>query len=80
MVEKFGIKYRNKKDEDHLVSGIQAKHEVTQDWTGGLYCGITLKWYYTVRQMEISISVYVKDTLHKFQHPTPTIPQHSPHQ
>ena len=23
---------------------------------------------------------YVKDTLHKFQHPTPTRPQHSPHQ
>ena len=23
---------------------------------------------------------YVKDALHKFQHPTPTIPQHSPHQ
>ena len=23
---------------------------------------------------------YVKDTLHKFQHPTPTIPQHPPHQ
>ena len=30
--------------------------------------------------MDISIPVYVKYTLHKFQHPTPTMPQHSPHQ
>ena len=80
VVDKFGIKYRHKKDADHLISALQEKYEVTQDWTGGLYCGIKLKWDYKTRQQEISMPGYVKDALHKFQHPTPTRPQHSPQQ
>ena len=59
---------------------VQAKYEVTQDWTGGLYCGIKLKWDYKTQQLDISMPGYVKDTLHKLQHPTPTIPQQSPYQ
>ena len=42
-VDNFGIKYTHKKDVDHLISSLQAKYEVTQDWTGVLYCGIKLK-------------------------------------
>ena len=80
MVDDFGISYRNKKDIGHLISEIQAKYEVTQNWTGGLYYGITLKWDYTYRQLDISITGYVKDTLHKFRHLTPTIPHQSTHQ
>ena len=75
-----GIRYRNKKYVDHLISDLQAKYEVTQDCTGGLYCGIKLKWYYKAQKLDISMPGYVKDKLHKFQHPTPTRPQHSPHQ
>ena len=36
VVDDFGIKYRHKKDADHLISSLQEKYEVTQDWTGGL--------------------------------------------
>ena len=79
-MDDFGIKYTNKKDADHLISALQEKYEVTQDWTGGLYCGITLKWDYKKIQLEISMPGYVKDALQKFQHHTPTRPQHSPHQ
>ena len=39
-----------------------------------------MKWNYTVRQLDISIPGYVKDSLQNFQHPTPTRPQHLPHQ
>ena len=35
---------------------------------------------YITRQLDISIPGYVKDELQKFQHPTPTRPQQSPHQ
>ena len=80
VVDKFVIKYTHKKYSDHLISSLQAKYEVTQDWTGGIYCGIKLKWDYKKRQLDISMSGYVKDALHKFHHPTPTIPHHSPHQ
>ena len=79
MVDDSGIRYRNKKDAGYLISVLQEKYEVTQYWTGGLYCGITLKLDYNGRQLEISIPGYVKDTLHKLQQPTLTRPQHSPH-
>ena len=36
VVDDFGIKYRNKKDAENLISALQSKYEVTQDWTGGL--------------------------------------------
>ena len=44
VVDDFGIINIKKKDADHLISSIQEKYEVTQDWTGGIYCGIKLKW------------------------------------
>ena len=49
VVDNFGIKYRDKKDADNLISALQSKYEVTQDWTGGLYCGIKLNWDYKTR-------------------------------
>ena len=79
VVDDFGIKCIHKKDADHLISAFQSKYEVAQDWTGGLYCGIKLKWDYKTRKMDISIPGYVKEAIHKFQQPTPTRPQHSPH-
>ena len=36
VVDEFGIKYIHKKDAYHLISALQTKYEVTQDWTGGL--------------------------------------------
>ena len=43
VVDNFGIKYTHKKDAEHFISSLQAKYEVTQYWTGALYCGIKLK-------------------------------------
>ena len=36
VVDNFGIRYRNKKYADHLISALQAKYGLTQDWTGGI--------------------------------------------
>ena len=78
VVDDFGIKYTHKKYAVHLISALQEKYEVTQDWTGGLYCGIKLKWDYKKQQLDVSMPGYVKDALHKFQQPTPTRLHHSP--
>ena len=43
VVDDFRIKYTHKKYADHLISSLQSKYEVTQEWTGGLYCRIKLK-------------------------------------
>ena len=65
MVDDFGIKYRDKKDAGHLIAALQDKYEAPQDWMGGLYFGITLKWDYAARPVDISITSYVRDALHK---------------
>ena len=52
---------------------------ITTDWEGKLYCGITMKWNYTKRYIDISILVYVKEYLHQFGHKTPIKPQQQPY-
>ncbi len=44
VVDNFGIKFVNKNDVDHLISSIKKTYTLTKDWTGSMYCGITLKW------------------------------------
>ena len=80
VVDDSGIKYSNKKDSDHLIAELQTEYEVTQDWKGGLYCIITLKWEHATRKLYITMSGYAKEALHKFQHPTLSRPNHLPHQ
>ena len=36
VVDYFLIKYRSKRYAKNLISALQSKYEVTQDWTGGL--------------------------------------------
>ena len=55
MVDDLGIRYRNKKYTDHLISALQSKYEVTQYWTWLIYFGIKLKWDYKARKLYISI-------------------------
>jgi hypothetical protein len=44
VVDDFGVKFVNKEDVDHLISSIKTTYSITKDWTGNLYCGISLKW------------------------------------
>ena len=80
MVYEFRIKYQRKEDAQYLINSLQQKYEVTQDWTGSIYSGIALNWDDKARILEISMSGYVKEALHKFQLPPPVQLKHSPHQ
>jgi hypothetical protein len=42
----FFIKYEKKEDADHLIASIKSTYRLIKDWTGNLYCGITLDWDY----------------------------------
>ena len=42
-IEGIGTKYSNTKDKEHLIDALRAQYEGNQDWTGGLFCEITLK-------------------------------------
>ncbi len=44
VVDDFGVKYVNQDDVKHLIDSIKKTYTLTEDWTGNLYCGITLEW------------------------------------
>jgi hypothetical protein len=52
---------------------------MSSDWNGTAYCGLTLDWNYQDRTVDLSMPVYIKAALHKYQHPAPARPEHSPH-
>ena len=79
VVDDFGVKYVGKEHVQHLIRCIKEKYEVTEDWTGDLYCGITLKWNYEQRWLDISMPGYIKKLLLKYKHRMPTKPQHCPY-
>jgi len=79
VVDDFGIKYVGKEHAQHLIDKLQQDYTIDTDWTGGLYCGITLKWDYANGILDISMPGYVKRQLLKFKHKPPKRPQHSPH-
>ena len=79
VVDDFGVKYVGKEHAQHLIGTLQSLYTVTIDWTGTLYCGLTLKWNYKLRTVDISMPGYVSRALHKFLHTPATRAQHSPH-
>jgi hypothetical protein len=79
VVNYFRIKYVGKENAEHLVKALADLYTISTDWKGELYCGLTIKWDYVQRHVDISMPGYVQAALHKFQHPLPTKPEDSPH-
>lgn len=78
-VDDFGVKYFNKEDAQHLIDTLDAHYDLTVDWTGHNYCGLTLDWNYSEGYVDVSIPGYIVDALKKFQHIKSTRIQHTPH-
>jgi hypothetical protein len=68
VVDDFGVKYVNKADADHLIQSIRSTYTLIEDWTGDLYCGISLEWDYQARTVDISMPGYIKKKLQKYKH------------
>ena len=79
VVDDFGIKYTDLADVAHLQAALEKQYEITFDPTGSLYCGLTLDWQYNKRHVDISMPGYIAKLLHRWSHPPPNKPQHSPH-
>ena len=79
VVNNFGVKHVSKDTADHLIQALKKLYTISIDWTGSLYCGLTINWDYDKRICDISMPTYIKEALHKFQHPAPSRPQDSPH-
>ena len=79
LVDDFGVKNVGKDTADHIIQALKKLYTISIDWTGHLYCGININWDYDKRICDISMPTYIKDDLHKFQHPAPSFPQDAPH-
>ena len=82
VVDDFGVGYEKNKHALHLLQTLRQYYEaVSVDWTGSLYCGITLKWDYTQRTCELSMPGYVQQAVSKFpcKDKGPTKPTDAPH-
>jgi hypothetical protein len=78
-VDDFGVKYVNKTDVEHLLESLQGMYELTADWTGNLYCGITLGWNYDKRYIDISMPGFIKKKIQEYGHVVPNRLQNCPY-
>jgi hypothetical protein len=79
VVDYFGVKYVGLEHAEHLMACIKKNYNISSNWKGSAYCGLTLEWDYKHRTVDLSMSGYIKAALHKYQHPAPTRPEHAPH-
>jgi hypothetical protein len=79
VVDDFGVKIQDKVDALHLIAALKQHYEITVDWDGKLFCGISLDWNYTMRTVDLSMPGYVQEALAEFQHLAPTKPEHQPY-
>ena len=66
VVDDFGIKYRNREDVEHLLTALRELFEITVDWTGRKYLGISLRFDSTLRTVALSIPDYARKALLRF--------------
>jgi hypothetical protein len=78
VVDDFAINYVGKDNAHHLRNALIPHYEITTDWGGIFYSGMTLKWDYQKHICDISMPGYVTNVLNKFQHDAQKHPQHTP--
>jgi hypothetical protein len=79
VVDDFRVKYVGREHAEHLMACIKKNYNISSDWNGAAYCGLTLEWDYKNRIVDLSMPGYIKAALHKYQHPAPARPKHAPH-
>ena len=80
VVDDFGVKYVGKEHAEHLISVVKEHYDLTIDWEGKRYLGLTLDWDYSQRKVHLSMPEYIPDALKRFKHIRPNKRQDSPHQ
>jgi hypothetical protein len=79
VVDDFGVKYVGREHSEHLMTCIRKIYNISSDWNGSAYCGLTLDWDYNNRTVDLYLPIYIKAALHEYQHPAPARPEHAPH-
>ena len=78
-VDDFGVKYVGKSHADHLIKTLMEHYEISSDWAGQRYIGLTLQWDYYNRLVHLLMPGYCEKAGHRFHHVAPKKPQHQPY-
>jgi hypothetical protein len=55
VVDDFGVKYFGREHAEHLMAGIMKNYNISSDWHGRAYYGLTLDWDYTNHTVDLSM-------------------------
>eukprot|EP00804_Cyclotella_cryptica_P001905 CCRYP_007349-RA/>CCRYP_007349-RA protein AED:0.39 eAED:0.41 QI:0/0/0/1/0/0/2/0/360 len=78
-VDDFGVKYVDQEHAAHLINTLKGHYDISTDWEGRRYIGLTLRWDYRKRTIRLSMPGYCEKAGQLFHHPKPTKPQHQPY-
>ena len=79
VVDDFGVKYVGKENAMHLINILKEHYEISEDWSGEKYIGITFDWDYRNRKVHLTMPGYIRKALQRFGHERPRRQQNSPH-
>ena len=79
VADDFGVKYVGKEHARHLISVLKDHHEISEDWEGKKYVGLTFDWDHKKKWVHVSIPGYVEHALIRFKHGTPRRAQDQPY-
>ena len=81
VVDDFGTYTTSCADLDHLHSAINSKYTARISYTGSLYIGMTLKWDYQQRHINVNVSIlgHINYALVRSNVTLSHYPQYSPH-
>ncbi len=74
VVDDFAIKYRDIHDAEHLLQAIREGYDLTTDWSGAKYLGMSVNFGSVSGSRTVTISMpgYVRAALTRFRQPPPT--------
>ena len=61
VVDNFGVEYVDEDNAHHLINSLKEEFTISEDWKGGFYFGINLKWDYDKLTLDISIPGYIQN-------------------
>ena len=71
VTDNFGVKFVGNEDADHLIKCIKENYDVTEEWEGKQYLGLTFDWNYDTRSVHLSMPNYIPNALKRFKHEKP---------
>jgi hypothetical protein len=58
VVDDFGVKYVCREHAEHLMECIKKNYNISSDWKGSAYCGLTLDWEYKNRTVDLYARIH----------------------